>query len=54
MRERGVDVDPVIHFLPDGASHEGPHPERTDYGSFAMFADPDGNSWLLQERGFTG
>lgn len=52
MIERGVDVDPVIHFLPDGTSHEGPHPDRADYGSFATFADPDGNSWLLQERGF--
>ena len=27
----------------------GPHPERQDYGSFASFADPDGNTWLLQE-----
>jgi catechol 2,3-dioxygenase-like lactoylglutathione lyase family enzyme len=49
---RGVDVQPVIHFLPDGTSHEGPHPDRADYGSFAQFRDPDGNSWLLQERGF--
>ena len=54
MIERGVDVHPVIHFLPDGTSHEGTHPDRADYGSFAMFADPDGNSWLLQERGFAG
>jgi catechol 2,3-dioxygenase-like lactoylglutathione lyase family enzyme len=27
----------------------GPAPDRTSYGSFASFADPDGNSWLLQE-----
>ena len=51
---RGVDVDPLIHFERDGSSGEGPHPDREDYGSFAHFRDPDGNSWLLQERGFAG
>jgi catechol 2,3-dioxygenase-like lactoylglutathione lyase family enzyme len=51
---RGVDVDPVIHYEKDGSSGDGPHPERGDYNSFAHFRDPDGNSWLLQERGYTG
>lgn len=51
---RGVDVEPVIHFNRDGTSGEGPHPERGDYSSFASLEDPDGNSWLLQERGFAG
>jgi catechol 2,3-dioxygenase-like lactoylglutathione lyase family enzyme len=50
----GVDVDPIINFSRDGSSGEGPHPDRDDYGSFAHFRDPDGNSWLLQERGFAG
>jgi catechol 2,3-dioxygenase-like lactoylglutathione lyase family enzyme len=27
----------------------GPAPERTSYGSFASFSDPEGNGWLLQE-----
>jgi hypothetical protein len=27
----------------------GPAPERSTYGSFATFSDPDGNGWLLQE-----
>jgi catechol 2,3-dioxygenase-like lactoylglutathione lyase family enzyme len=49
---RGVDVEPVIYFNADGTSGEGPHPERADYNSFASFTDPDGNGWLLQERGF--
>lgn len=49
---RNVDVEPVIHFNRDGTSGEGPHPDREDYSSFASFKDPDGNSWLLQERGF--
>jgi len=50
----GVDVDPVIYFNADGTSGEGPHPDRADYNSFASFKDPDGNGWLLQERGFAG
>ena len=27
----------------------GPDPQRGSYRSFASFADPDGNTWLLQE-----
>jgi catechol 2,3-dioxygenase-like lactoylglutathione lyase family enzyme len=50
----GVDVRPIIHFNRDGTSGEGAHPEREDYSSFAAFDDPDGNGWLLQERGFAG
>ena len=51
---RGVEVQPIIHYEMDGSSAEGPHPQRTDYGSFASFSDPDGNGWLLQERGYKG
>lgn len=29
----------------------GLDPQRRDYASFADFADPDGNTWTLQERG---
>jgi catechol 2,3-dioxygenase-like lactoylglutathione lyase family enzyme len=29
----------------------GVDPQRTDYASFADFSDPDGNTWVLQERG---
>jgi hypothetical protein len=28
-------------------------PERSDYESFADFADPDGNTWVLQEVAHT-
>jgi catechol 2,3-dioxygenase-like lactoylglutathione lyase family enzyme len=45
---RGVGVSEVFHFGPQG-QEPGPHPNRGDYESFASFADPDGNSWLLQE-----
>jgi hypothetical protein len=27
----------------------GPAPDRQSYGSFVSFADPDGNSWFVQE-----
>jgi predicted enzyme related to lactoylglutathione lyase len=26
-----------------------PDPERASYGSFCAFADPDGNTWIVQE-----
>jgi catechol 2,3-dioxygenase-like lactoylglutathione lyase family enzyme len=52
---RGVDVSAVFHEggLGDrfhaNARVDGPAPERSTYGSFASFSDPDGNSWLVQE-----
>jgi len=49
---RGVDVDGIVFFDRDGTSGEGPHPDRTDYSSFAHFRDPDANSWVIQERGY--
>jgi hypothetical protein len=27
----------------------GPDPDRHDYGSYIFFADPDGNTWAVQE-----
>ena len=48
----GVDVSEVRHFdRSAGGWAEGPDPERSDYASFADFADPDGNTWVLQEVG---
>jgi len=49
---RGVDVGEVRH-LESGTWVPGPHPQHGDYESFAHFSDPDGNSWVLQERGHT-
>jgi catechol 2,3-dioxygenase-like lactoylglutathione lyase family enzyme len=46
--ERGLEVNEVRH-LESGKWVPGPDPERRDYGSFADFSDPDGNSWVLQE-----
>jgi hypothetical protein len=41
-----------VQHLADGAGHPGIHPEHADYSSFADFADPDGTTWILQERGW--
>lgn len=49
--ERGVGVSEVRH-LESGQWVQGVDPEHTDYNSFADFSDPDGNTWLLQERGW--
>jgi hypothetical protein len=35
--------------FPPEARQPGPDPERTSYGSFCSFTDPDGNTWLVQE-----
>ncbi|MBV9214708.1 MAG: glyoxalase [Acidobacteria bacterium] len=44
----GVEVGEVFHLGPEGPA-SGPDPEHGSYRSFALFSDPDGNSWLLQE-----
>ena len=55
LLERGVEVSEIRHKMPlgawDGGFAAGPDPARGDYSSFADFTDPDGNSWVLQERG---
>jgi catechol 2,3-dioxygenase-like lactoylglutathione lyase family enzyme len=50
LAAKGVPVG-EIHHMEDGVWQPGPHPRRSDYMSFAEFADPDGNLWLLQEVG---
>ncbi len=45
---RGVAVSEIRH-MEEGGWAPGPDPERRDYGSFADFSDPDGNTWVLQE-----
>jgi len=43
-----VQVSEVRH-LESGTWVTGPDPQRKNYESFADFADPDGNVWVLQE-----
>lgn len=58
LANRGAKVSEVFHagapgaqLDPDGEGGRlsGREPDHKTYSSFATFADPDGNSWLLQE-----
>ena len=56
LTDRGVNVSEIRHkdtgtgeWL--GAYLPGLDRDRADYASFADFRDPDGNTWVLQERG---
>ena len=44
----GIEVDEIFHFGAAGPA-PGLDPERRTYSSLALFSDPDGNTWLLQE-----
>jgi catechol 2,3-dioxygenase-like lactoylglutathione lyase family enzyme len=46
---RGVDVSEIWHIEPGQGRLPGIDPQRRSYLSRASFADPDGNSWQLQE-----
>ena len=56
LLECGVEVDDIRHKVPidawGGGFAPGLDPARRDYASFAGFSDPDGNRWVLQERGY--
>jgi catechol 2,3-dioxygenase-like lactoylglutathione lyase family enzyme len=56
LLERGVAVSEIRHKTPVGAWDGGFAPEldpaRGDDASFASFSDLDGNTWVLQERGY--
>ncbi len=54
--ERGAPVSEVFHgpagrFHPDNPSVRlpGPDPDGRSYQSHAVFSDPDGNGWVLQQ-----
>ena len=52
---RGVPVGALRHKKSadwQGDYTPGPDPDRRDYASFFDFADPDGNTWVVQERGY--
>jgi catechol 2,3-dioxygenase-like lactoylglutathione lyase family enzyme len=48
---RGIGASEIWHGapFPPQARLPGPDPNRTSYGSFFAFSDPDGNAWLVQE-----
>lgn len=51
IKGRGIQVSDMWHGapFPVEARLPGPDPQRTSYGSFFAFGDPDGNAWLVQE-----
>jgi len=56
LAAKGVQVSEVFHdstgiFHHGGTAERvsGPAPDRASYGSFLSFADPDGNTWFVQE-----
>jgi catechol 2,3-dioxygenase-like lactoylglutathione lyase family enzyme len=51
LMKRGIDVSDIWHGppFPVEARQPGPDPERTSYGSFCRFNDPDANLWIVQE-----
>lgn len=56
LADRGVAVSEVFHDKTGVFNHAGTDarepgadPQRRSYSSFASFADPDGNAWVLQE-----
>ena len=46
---RGIDVGEIWHIEPGQGRIAGIDPQRRSYFSRALFADPDGNTWQLQE-----
>lgn len=46
---RGVEVGEIRHMTPEGFQ-PGVDPAHAPYNSFAEVVDPDGNTWVLQER----
>ena len=50
LRSRGAEVSEAFHFDGFGGPVvSGREPSGRTYATYATFADPDGNSWLLQE-----
>jgi catechol 2,3-dioxygenase-like lactoylglutathione lyase family enzyme len=55
LKEKGVDVSEVFHFegplqvYTTQGRAPGRDPQGRSYSSWASFADPDGNTWMLQE-----
>jgi len=56
LAERGIEVTGpfhdeggIFHHAGTEGRVPGPDPDRSDYGSFLSFNDPDGNEWFVQE-----
>lgn len=56
LRARGAEVselwhdaDGIFHWAGDANRVPGAHPATDSYGTYVSFADPDGNSWTVQQ-----
>lgn len=56
LRARGAEVsdlwhdaDGIFHWAGEANRVPGPHPATDSYGTYASFADPDGNQWTIQQ-----
>ena len=49
LKGRGVEMDDLRH-MKDGEWKPGVDPDHNTYASFSGFSDPDGNTFILQER----
>lgn len=57
LRARGADIGEIfhieagslVHIANQGSRVPGLDPLRRSHASFASFADPDGNGWVLEE-----
>jgi catechol 2,3-dioxygenase-like lactoylglutathione lyase family enzyme len=49
LMARGAEVSEIWHAEPGVGKVPGLDPQRRSYFSRASFADPDGNTWVLQE-----
>jgi catechol 2,3-dioxygenase-like lactoylglutathione lyase family enzyme len=56
LTARGATVSGIRHKSPiddwKGACEPGSDSQHRDYASLADFADPDGNTWVIQEIGY--
>lgn len=43
------DADGIFHWAGEANRVAGPHPATDSYGTYASFADPDGNGWIVQQ-----
>jgi len=55
LSERGLELGPITHKAEienwQGEVQAGIDNQHRDYASLSTFADPDGNTWVLQEVG---
>jgi catechol 2,3-dioxygenase-like lactoylglutathione lyase family enzyme len=49
LTSHGAKVSETFHFEPGHRPAPGADPTGRSYWTYATFADPDGNTWLLQE-----